>query len=148
MKTCSRCKTPKSEIEFIKRSASKDGLTAACRCCLNKEKRLDYIISPEQTIERVKRNEKRKKAEDPIWRNAWNACRAAKERNRVPPWVNFTNDILPVYRKLLSGKQVGINGFVVDHVVPLKGKSVSGLHVPGNLQLLSFSDNCKKGHSY
>jgi|SRR5665213_18134 len=39
-------------------------------------------------------------------------------------------------------------GMTVDHVIPLKGQFVSGLHVFGNLQLLSRSKNSKKGNRY
>lgn len=34
LKKCTRCGIEKEEIEFQKRSASKDGLTSACRDCL------------------------------------------------------------------------------------------------------------------
>jgi 5-methylcytosine-specific restriction endonuclease McrA len=39
-------------------------------------------------------------------------------------------------------------GLEVDHVIPLKGKQVCGLHVEGNLVLLTKLENQKKGNRY
>ena len=60
------------------------------------------------------------------------------KKHRIPPWVAF-EDILPIYEAAARAKY-----FAVDHIAPLTGKLVSGLHVPWNLQLLTPSENSNK----
>jgi hypothetical protein len=62
----------------------------------------------------------------------------AERRTRTPPWSE-RKAILEFYKNCPPGYQV-------DHIVPLQGKYISGLHVLGNLQYLPVSDNLAKGN--
>jgi hypothetical protein len=36
----------------------------------------------------------------------------------------------------------------VDHIIPLQGEMVSGLHVPNNIQVIPWIDNVRKANSF
>ena len=82
--------------------------------------------------------------------NALNAKRHSAKLKRTPPWL--TDDHLSQMQTFYTkAKQLTVQtGIVhhVDHIVPLQGKTVSGLHVPWNLQVLTQSDNCSKSNRY
>ena len=65
---------------------------------------------------------------------------------RTPKWVDC-EAILDVYRKARAMRKAG-HDVQVDHIVPLNGKTVSGLHVPWNLQILSADENLAKRNSF
>lgn len=61
----------------------------------------------------------------------------------MPPWVPV-DEIRPFYEE--SKRLTEETGIVheVDHIVPLKGRYVSGLHVPWNLRVTTKAVNYEK----
>lgn len=71
----------------------------------------------------------------------YSAKRRAFRKNACPGWLNNAQliEIKHIYQNCPSDMEV-------DHIVPLQGKNVCGLHVPWNLQYLSVSANRSKGN--
>lgn len=69
-----------------------------------------------------------------------NAVRKARYLQRTPPWSE-KKAIREMYRRCPEG-------YHVDHIIPLLGKLVSGLHVVANLQYLPASENCRKQNAF
>lgn len=57
---------------------------------------------------------------------------------RTPSWADM-NSIKEFYANCPDG-------YHVDHILPLRGNNISGLHVLANLQYLKAEDNMKKGN--
>lgn len=75
---------------------------------------------------------------------AWNAGRRARKIQATPKWLTVTQlqEIKCIYIKADN------LSLTVDHIIPLKGKTVCGLHVPWNLQLLSSIENSRKKNRF
>jgi len=100
----------------------------------NPKKSLDYT-------QKYVRNNKDK-------RNLWTAN--YRQAKRTPAWlieIDYER-IANVYK--LATLQSKITGTIwhVDHIIPLRGKYVCGLHVPSNLQAIPGVDNVRKNNSY
>lgn len=64
------------------------------------------------------------------------ARRRAAQRKATPLWL--TKEQIKEMRAIYASAPAGYD---VDHIVPIAGKSVCGLHVPWNLQLLPAKTN-------
>ena len=171
MKRCSTCRELKSKEAFSPNKQTKDRLQSQCRECKNlrerekrrtdetyRAKRRDYVQSERVRKRRTElyrsnpnRREtqrawkRRKRSIDKAWVRSTKVWEALRRVNRVPRWVSHARDILPIYR--LWYEKYG-KGFVVDHIIPVNGALVCGLHTPNNLRITSERANTLKGNDF
>lgn len=68
--------------------------------------------------------------------------RRASQNQRTPAWADKTQ--IGMWYSVAEVLSRGGVGFHVDHVLPLHGKTVSGLHTHDNLQVLPWFKNLRK----
>lgn len=63
-------------------------------------------------------------------------------------WASWADPhkVFAIYCEANELRQQGID-CAVDHVIPLNGDGVCGLHVETNLQIVTAQDNAEKGNS-
>jgi hypothetical protein len=73
-----------------------------------------------------------------------------KRKKRLPKWLNEEDlkNIDNLYKRTKIIKKFTGELWEVDHIIPLNGKNVSGLHVPSNLQLLPKKENRDKRNKW
>lgn len=74
------------------------------------------------------------------------AKRRAAKRNQMPVWAD-SQQIESVYARAAELRSSGADVHV-DHVIPLQGRMVSGLHVPDNLQIIEALENRVKSNIF
>lgn len=130
-KTCTKCNQEKILDLFERKKTGKFGVGSWCKEC----KSLDRT--------RYKRsNNYRKTNLDYYYRNkeVWldiKARRRSREVSATNP--EYVKEVRAFYKNCPEGCEV-------DHIVPLQGKEVCGLHVPWNLQYLPRFENRSKGN--
>ena len=168
MKRCTKCGEIKPIDAYSVQRRSKSGVRAQCKVCsyeaykswkdnsgyfVDSEKRNKYmrdyrrINGPsvkeymrEYMLRWSKENEEKVTAKTARYRSA--------KLKRTVPWsdsvaIDFVYFSAGVIAKFYGGCKP-----VVDHIIPLQGKLVSGLHVAENLQLISATQNAEKGNNY
>jgi hypothetical protein len=175
-KSCSRCGVRKSESEFYNAKAFADGKDPHCKECKRQQRnerlsqnpnyererynpdraRENYLKNAEKLRE-VSRGNWRKYREkykkDPLWkaeRLAYDRSRELTKSMRTPPWLTKEQkrEVKNIYkRSAIMSKETGEKHHV-DHIAPLMGANVCGLHVPWNLRIVTATENLSKGLIY
>lgn len=146
MKKCCRCKEIKTLDNFHRTKRNPDGLQYYCIECNKKAAKIWYIKYKKQHKNRVKNWTKNNSDK--------NTAKATKYKNsklnRTPKWLSKSQikQMEKFYTKAAKlSKKYGIP-YEVDHIIPLQGKNVSGLHVPWNLRVITAKQNRKKKNSF
>ena len=76
--------------------------------------------------------------------------RLSKKLKRTPQWLTETylNEIQSFFTNSKKLTELHKIKYVVDHIIPLQGKNVSGLHVPWNLQIITQQENSAKNNLF
>ena len=125
---CSKCNKSKNGTDF---PVNKQGKRHGKKCL-----ECSVVTTREYFYKQMELNPKRMRA---IGAHRTNKRRAGKAL-RTPKWAN-SDKILDIYMNRPDG-------YHVDHIIPLFGKYVSGLHVETNLQYLTATDNFKKSNKF
>ena len=83
-------------------------------------------------------------------RAAYQGKRKAAQLQRTPKWLTESDLRMIEAKYSLAAMLTRETGIIhhVDHIIPLQGKKVSGLHVFSNLRVILGTDNVKKSNSY
>lgn len=111
-----------------------------------------YVKANRQDIRRNARNyaernrpkllayTKQHRADNPELYRSYAAKRRAAKLQRTPPWADL-EAIKTIYANCPEG-------YHVDHIHPMQGELISGLHVENNLQYLTAEENLRKSNSF
>lgn len=130
-KQCRTCKTVRKISDFyeVSHKRNADGRMAHCRSCWA-----------------IKSDAMRRKLAH--YYTEYSNYRRAGFKKASPEWLTSEQrrEMVRIYEVSRSLSRILGHRFEVDHIVPIKGKSVCGLHVPWNLQVIPMTKNRQKSN--
>lgn len=118
---------------------------------LNKEKQLQYYRDYHEANKEKRRLQGLKHYQDnKALYLCYSRTRKAALKQRTPEWL--TDEMYDQLKQIyIQCKEISDSTGIlhhVDHIVPLFGDSVSGLHVPWNLQIITAKENLSKSNKF
>lgn len=169
-KPCARCRTEKENTPefFPYRDKSRGYLSSWCRDCHAEHKSAPEVVVRSLELQRERRRSVVRVCKlcaqptVPFGLSICPPCKSAKRkaqkvqekatvrsrlRKAMPPWADrgLIRDIYELAR--IATRETG-EPWHVDHDIPLRGRSVSGLHVPSNLRVVPAEVNLRKQNHY
>lgn len=148
--TCTVCREIEWRVENERRKAlpKSEAAKAAGRRYYQKNKQL--VKDRASTVPAEKRRQYRNnyKGKNPELYREMTNLRRRRLREATPIWQTAEDKaaIKAVYAEAERLRQETGRKYVVDHILPLHGTEVCGLHVPSNLNIVTFSANARKGN--
>jgi hypothetical protein len=140
---CYICKAAKNLSDFAKHPTGRFGVGTTCKKCRNVYRKEYYQKNKDK--ERLNSFEWSKNNLDK--KRAYRAKRRSAILCATPVWAK-DSEIKKIYAEAnFLSKVTGIK-YEVDHVIPLQGKNVCGLHVQNNLRVIKMIDNRKKAYKH
>lgn len=134
-KTCKKCGTGRDRNLFINDILRLDGKGSICRDCrgLIPKKSRKEVYEDKLMLANTKKKKRR-----------------FAERLATPNWLTKDQKerIKDVYNHMRDCRAVTGEPYEVNHVVPLRGENVCGLHVPWNLEVLPRYVNTAIGNNF
>lgn len=110
----------------------------------------DAVIARAQTRPTKEKTEskKRHKEANPDYYRSLVSMRRRRFRDATPKWLSAEQkmEIRLKYRLAIEMSRATGVRYAVDHVIPLQGEEVCGLHVPWNMEVITQDDNLKKSN--
>lgn len=146
LKICTKCNKSKDLDNFDKHIKVKSGYRSICKLCTTEYYKQYYTTNKSNVL----LNQKIYKDKTKGLTNNNTATRRARKLQATlkcltPEDLEAIKEFYIVARWLTEAFE---EDFHVDHIIPLNGKTVCGLHVPWNLQILTAKENLEKGISY
>lgn len=146
-KTCTKCQQTKGDSLFPldRRRGRTHAWCKECHRAFQRERRannevLRRDLDQQKSYRRIKRGHRYKNGNDD----------RARSISRMPAWLTpeHHQQMKDIYELAHDCTIMTGEVHTVDHVVPLCGFNVSGLHVPWNLQVLPADLNGKKARRH